>query len=86
MVSLLRLILILLIIYLIYRLLVRYIIPILFKSYIRRSQERFYQQNPELKKQKQKKEGEVSVDYVPDNKEKDKNDQYGEYIDYEDVS
>jgi len=56
--ALLRLIFILIIVYMVYRLLVRYIIPFLLKAFIKKSQDRFYQQNPDLRI--------AWVDYVPE--------------------
>ena len=84
--ALLRLVVIMIIVYMIYRLLVRYIIPFLFKAYIKKSQDKFYQQNPNLRKDSLKNEGEVSVDYVPEkrNRKSDVNDD--DYIDYEEVN
>ena len=83
--SLFRLILIVIIVYLIYRALVRYIIPFLLKVYLKKSQERFFDQNPGLRHEENKKEGEVSVDYVPGKKKGKKELDDDEYIEYEDV-
>jgi len=83
--ALLRLIFILIIVYMVYRLLVRYIIPFLLKAFIKKSQDRFYQQNPDLRKNHPKKEGEVSVDYVPEKRNTKAGIDEDDYIDYEEV-
>ncbi len=51
------------------------------KRHIRKTQEKYYgaQNN-----QNKKKEGEVNIDYVPKD-EKGKNDNLGEFVDYEEI-
>ncbi len=83
---LLRFIIFFIIIYFIF-LSIRYIVPFLIKHFIKRSENKFYKQNRDFKRKKQ---GEVSIDYVPE-KEKEKENKnkkdsdLGEYIDYEDI-
>ena len=78
----LRFILWVIIFYILFRVLVRYILPFLARYFLKSSQEKFYKQNPDIRK---KKEGEVSVDYVPKKNQKDENkkNKLGEYVDYE---
>ena len=81
----LRLIFWLIIFYLLFRILVRYVFPYIVRYFLKNSEEKFYRQNPDIKK---KKEGEVSIDYMPDkdkkNNDKDKDDM-GEYVDFEEL-
>lgn len=77
----LRLILWIIIIYILFRLLVRYVFPFLVRYFVKKSQDKFYEENPNIRR---KKEGEVSIDYVPE-KDKKKKDDEGEYVDYEEV-
>lgn len=77
-----RLILWIIIIYIVYRVLVRYIFPFLVRYFIKNSQEKFYRENPNIRR---KKEGEVSIDYSPkkNNNKDNLTDDIGEYVDYE---
>ena len=84
--ALFRLIVIMIIVYMIYRLLVRYIIPFLFKAYIKKSQDKFYQQNPNLRKDPLKKKGEVSVDFIPEKRNRKSDVNEDDYIDYEEIN
>lgn len=77
---------IVIIIYVIFRLLIRYVFPFIVKRYLKRFQNNFYEQNPHLKNQQQKKEGEVNIEHDPSKNSKKKgNDDIGEYVDYEEV-
>ncbi|MCD4679502.1 MAG: hypothetical protein K8S00_03850, partial [Bacteroidales bacterium] len=58
----LRFILWILIFYVLFRVLVRYVFPFLVRYFLKSSQNKFYKQNPDIKK---KKEGGVSIDHVP---------------------
>lgn len=64
-----RVIIILIIIYACYSLLVRYIIPMVIKKSVRNFQEKFYEENPHLRKDYDpKKEGEISIRRMDDRK------------------
>lgn len=57
-----RLIIIILVVYVIYSLIVRYILPALVKKSVRNFQERFFNENPHLRTNaEQKKEGDISI-------------------------
>ena len=57
--------------------------PWIVKRYMKKFQNKFYEQNPNARPKEKKEEGKVNVDYAP---KKDKNsDNIGEYVDYEDV-
>jgi hypothetical protein len=80
----LRILLILILLYYLVRIIMRYLVPLLFGSYVNRKMNDF--SDPFSRHQKtseRKKEGEVTVDYKPpeDKKRKDR----GEYIDYEEI-
>ena len=77
----LRFILWILIFYVLFRVLVRYVFPFLVSYFLKSSQNKFYRQNPNINK---KKEGEVSIDHVPEKGKKgNKDKKLGEYVDYE---
>jgi len=84
-----RFLLILIVIYYVFKLLVRYVFPFFVKRYLNKVQEHFYNQNPHLDPEEQKKkEGEVKVESKPENKEnKDNNapEDFGDYIDFEEI-
>ncbi|HNX43902.1 MAG TPA: hypothetical protein PLJ84_00590 [Bacteroidales bacterium] len=64
-----RVIIILIIIYACYSLLVRFIIPTVIKKSLRNFQEKFYEENPDLRKEDNlKKEGEISIRRIDDRK------------------
>lgn len=83
--GLLRFIVIIFFIYLVFRLLSRYIFPWLIKFSLKRFQSRFYEQNPHLRPEKPKKEGEVTIKNVRQEEEAKIPDDFGDYVDYEDV-
>ena len=69
--------------YIIYRVLIRYVFPFLLRYFLKNSQEKFYKQNPNIKR---KKNGEVSIDYMPEKDiKRDKENKLGEYVDYEEI-
>ena len=84
-----KFLLILIVIYYAFKLLVRYVFPFFVKSYLNKVQKQFFDQNPHLDPEEQKKkEGEVKVESKPsnnDNKEKNTPDDFGDYIDFEEI-
>jgi len=79
----LRFLLWLIVFYILYRILVRYVFPFLVRYFVKSSQEKFYRENPNIKK---KKEGDVSIDYMPGkDKKSNKENELGEYVDYEEL-
>lgn len=77
--QILRTILIIVIIYYLAKLFARYILPLLARYFIRRSQKAYQKQYQQPKK----KMGDMNVEYQPEKKE-ELND-LGEYVDYEDL-
>ena len=73
------------VVYFIFRLLIRYVFPYLGSYYLKRFQRKFYDQNPHLNKDpiKKTKNNEMNTDHIPD-KKKEVND-IGEYIDFEEI-
>ena len=84
-----RFLLILIVIYYVFKLLVRYIFPFIVKRYLSKVQKQFYNQNPHLDPDEQKKkEGEVKVDFNSERKENkndNSTDDFGDYIDFEEI-
>ena len=76
-----RVILIIVLIYYVFKLLGRYVFPYLLRNYINKQQQKYnqYQQQNEP----QRKEGEVYIKKKPKSDSKDLDD--GEYVDYEEV-
>lgn len=89
---LLRFLLFVIILYLVFRLLGRYVLPWLVKRYVRNVQKKYYRDNPHMdprsrKKGKQKKEGNIHIKRSG-KKDDSRNDDsgLGEYVDYEDIN
>lgn len=81
-----KIILILIALYYLFYLGFRYVFPWLLKRYIRKTQEKFYgNRTQQSRNNKSKKEGEVNIDYMPDNGKKKKSSDLGEYVDYEEI-
>jgi len=83
-----RFLFILIIIYYVFKILVRYVFPFLVKRFLNNAQQQFYKQNPHLDPEEQKKrEGEVKVKSKPTQKnEKDNSqDDFGDYVDFEEI-
>ena len=80
-----RLIFILIVIYAVYSLLVRYILPALVKKSVRNFQEKFFEVNPNLRKDADRgKEGEISIRRTDDIKARQMYDD-AEETDYEEI-
>lgn len=92
----LKFIMILILVWLGITLFIRYLFPRLLLYYVKRKQKKMMEQmgiDPEMmqqdkgkkKKSKKNKEGEVSIDKVPDKKRKGSSENMGEYVDFEEV-
>ncbi len=81
-----RLILILTVVYAVYKIITRLIVPSIMRKYINDFQQRYTEQNQQQRNnQAQKKEGEISITYVDKDKNKMRNPDDGEYTDYEEI-
>jgi len=81
-----RLILILTVVYAVYKIITRLILPSVMRKYINDFQQRYTEQNNRTRdNQPQKKEGEVSITFVDKDKNKARNPDDGEYVDYEEI-
>jgi len=81
-----RLLLILTVVYAVYKIITRLIVPALMKKYIKDFQQRYTEQNQQQRNSPaQKKEGEVSITFVDKDKNKARNPDDGEYVDYEEI-
>ncbi len=84
--GLLRLILIIVTVYAVYSLFIRFIIPAVMRKYVNDFQKRFTEENDRFRQnQTQKKEGEVSITYVEKDKNAPHNPDDGEYVDFEEI-
>lgn len=81
--GLLRTILIILLIYYGFKILSRIFAPVLFKYAAKKAEERFGSAFNQQRQEPIKKEGEVTIDKMPENKSSNKN--VGEYVDYEEI-
>lgn len=72
--------------YIFFRVLGRYILPYLVKRYINKQKEKFYRQGPYYKEKedKSKKSGDVHIKNIPKEEKKNKNN-LGEYVDFEEM-
>lgn len=79
----------LVVIYLFLRFMGRYIIPWLVRRYIKKTQQKFYKQNPDAdpgyQQKKKKKEGEVNIKTGKKKSDQKNDDELGEYVDYEEI-
>jgi hypothetical protein len=79
-----RIIIILVFFYYLVRIITRYVVPFLFGNYVNRKMNDFSGQfNRQQKTSDRKKEGEVTVDYAP--QEGKKKGDRGEYVEYEEI-
>jgi hypothetical protein len=86
-INLLRTILIIIIISYLIRLFTRYILPVLFSNYVEDKAREFSKQQKRRQYEQQqarKREGEVSIDYSPQNNNRNKPSR-GVYVDYEEI-
>ena len=81
--QLLRTILIIVLVYYLFKLIARYAMPWIAKYFIKKTQDNLRKQYESQNEMNKKKEGEVNIDSSP-NKKTSLND-VGEYVDYEDV-
>lgn len=86
MTGLVRLLLIILIIYAIYRILARYVFPFAVRYYLKRMEREFYNRNPHLRDEPKKKEGDVTIEQQPGKTKGKISDDTGEYVDYQDIN
>lgn len=83
-----RFLLILIVVYYAFKILVRYVFPFFVKRFLNNAQQKFYNQNPHLDPEAQKKkEGEVKVESKPSqkNEKNDSQDDFGDYVDFEEI-
>lgn len=83
--SLIKLIILIIAVYMFFRLFARFIGPLLLRIFIKRVQKNFYEQNPHMKERQQTREGHVTIHRVKDSKDNEIPPDLGDYIDYEEV-
>ena len=80
-----RTLLIILLIYLLFRFFTRTLLPYFVRNYIKKAQNKFYQQNPNINPEEAKqREGEVKVKSRPKSQSGSK-EELGDYVDFEEV-
>jgi len=82
--TLLKIIFIFILIYYFFRLFGKYIFPWLLKRFMKNAQKN-YKQNVENNYAKKKNAGDVNIDHIPKTKEKKDDNDFGEYVDFEDI-
>ena len=80
-----RVVFIIILLYYLFKLIMRYVAPYLLSLFIKKAQNRMMNNMGEKPDAKPKKEGEVNVDYVPQKKKSGKKDELGDVIDFEEV-
>lgn len=83
--GLIRFIIIVFFIYLFFRIFSRIILPVLVKFSVNRFQKRFYEQNPHLRPEPPREEGEITIEHIPEEKTRTNSSYSGEYVDYEEI-
>jgi len=78
-----RMILIILLIYFGVKILARLFTPILIKYVAKKAEQQFGDKYGSFQKEKEQKEGEITIDKIPDTKQSNKD--VGEYVDYEEI-
>ncbi|MEI6695977.1 MAG: DUF4834 domain-containing protein [Bacteroidota bacterium] len=71
------------ILYFSFQIIGKFIFPYLLKYFLKRVQQKFTQQDPPI--DKNRKEGETNVEFVPETKKNKTSDNIGEYVDYEEI-
>ncbi len=77
--QLLRTILIIVIVYYVFRLFIRYVLPLLAKYFLKRTQKNYQKQYEKPKR----KVGDITIEHTPEKKKE--LDNMGEYVDYEEI-
>lgn len=83
--GLIRFILIVFAFYLFFRVFTSVVLPFIVKRSLRKFQDKFYQRNPNAHTQDKNKEGEVTIKDSGHQEEVKIPEDFGEYIDYEDI-
>jgi hypothetical protein len=85
--NLIKLIVTFILIYLAFRVITMHLVPVLIKWYLKRFQQKFYEQNPHLRREQEvhKKGGRVIIQEETKKADKSLPDDIGEYIDYEEI-
>lgn len=83
--SFLQLIVLILALYLFFRIFASYLAPWLLKLFIRRIQNRFFEQNPDANPNVRQQKGKVTIHRMNKEKENEIPPDLGDYIDYEEV-
>ncbi len=83
--GLLRFIVIVIVVYYLFVLFARYVLPILLAMFVRRAQKNMMGDQYKAQDVKRKKEGEVNVDFIPKKKKKGKKENLGDYTDFEEI-
>ena len=81
-----RLIIVLTVVYVVYKIITRLIVPSLMQKYIKDFQQRYTEQNGyQSNNHVQKKEGEVSITYVDKENNRVRKPDDGDYVDFEEI-
>ena len=83
--GLLRFLVIVISIYLFFRVLARYVFPWIITIWLKRFQRRFYDQNPHIRKDQDYQDGKITIKKVKQEEAANIPDDFGDFVDYEDV-
>mgnify|MGYP000999990160 CR=1 FL=1 len=81
-----KILVIIIAVYLVFRIIARLLLPYLIKRFIEKQKEFFYQHNPHVRRPSNKKEGEMSIHINTAKRKKENTDNLGEYVDFEDIN
>lgn len=83
--ALVKFLVVVVIIYMIFKVLGGFILPWIIRVWLKRFQKRFYDQNPHIRNDKDYQEGKVTIKKVKEEESANIPDDFGDYVDYEDV-
>jgi len=80
-----RLIMYFLLIYVVFAALTRYVFPLLLQGYLNNFRKRFESENPDLFDNEKKKEGEIKISHIENDKSAKKASPDDDYVDFEEI-
>lgn len=83
--ALVKFLVVVVIIYMVFKVLGGFILPWIIRVWLKRFQKRFYDQNPHIRNDKDYQEGKVTIKKVKEEESANIPDDFGDYVDYEDV-
>jgi len=80
-----RIILIIILVYIFFRILVSFVLPLIVRWYLNKSREKFFRDHPQYAERQKKKEGEMTISIKRTSQVRPNSDKLGEYTDFEEL-